>query len=57
MTKSERRQMRGQALSKYQRRAQRRLASKIAGYEAAVKANGKGGAAAFTKPGNASHHS
>ena len=56
MTKSERRHARGQKISKYQRRAARRLAEKQAAYDAGVKSSGKNGAAGFTKPGNASHH-
>ena len=56
LTKSQRRHERGQKLSKYQRRATRRLAEKMAAYDAGVKSSGKNGAAAYTKPGNASHH-
>lgn len=41
----------GSGLSRPNRRAAKRLAIALAGYEAACKASGKAGASAYTKPG------
>lgn len=49
--RQERKLARGAKLSRPNRRAAKRLAVAIAGYEIACKASGKAGAAAYTKPG------
>jgi len=46
---------RGNTPSRPVRRAADRLKSAMAGFEAACKASGKGGSAAYTKPGSLKH--